>query len=286
MIKKIFALLSAIAFVSASYCQELPKSSPKSNVSQRVGLTDINVSYSRPSKKDREIFGALVPNDIVWRAGANEATLFRTSSDIIVGNEKLVKGTYSIFIVPSSADEWKVIFNSDTTLRGTGNLKEENNVITIPGAVSKTGSITETLEFRFLNVTMSNTDLALEWDSVRMTVSISADPTNQVKENIKLALKEAEKDEKWLVYRNAAAYARDTKMTDQGLEWIKQSIELNDTWYGEWVYAELLAQSNDMKTATKAGLQAIDLGKVEYKEKPFPYESRIENAINDWNAQK
>jgi hypothetical protein len=284
--KNLFALLFAIGIVTTSYCQELPKSSPKASVSQRIGLTDIYVSYSRPSKKDREIFGGLVPNDIVWRAGANEATLFRTSADIVVGNEKLAKGTYSIFIVPTSANEWKMIFNSDTTLRGTGNLKDENNVITIPGGVNKTGSVTETLEYRFLNVTMSTADLALEWDVLRMTVSISADPTDQVKENIKLALKEAEKDEKWLVYRNAAAHARDTEMTDQGLEWIKQSIELKDSWYGEWIYAELLAQSNDMKTATKAGMQAINLGKAEYKEKSFPYESRIENAINEWNAQK
>lgn len=283
--KKIFTVIFAITFTSASYCQELPKPSPKASVSQRVGLTDIYVSYSRPSKKGREIFGALVPNDIVWRAGANEATLFRTTSDIIVGNEKLPKGTYSLFIVPSSADEWKVIFNSDTTLRGTSDLKEENNVISISGAISKTGSVTETMEYRFLNVTMSTVDLVLEWDVLRLTVPISADPTDQVKENIKMALKEAEKDKKWLVYRNAAAYARDTKMTDQGLEWIKQSIELKDSWYGEWIYAELLAQSNDMKTATKAGMQAIDLGKAEYKEKPFPYETIIENAINEWNAQ-
>jgi len=284
--KNLLALLFAFGIVTKSYCQELPKPSPKASISQRVGLTDIYVSYSRPSKKGREIFGALVPNDILWRAGANEATLFRTTSDIIVGNEKLPKGTYSLFIIPSSADEWKLIFNSDTTLRGTSDLKEENNVTSISCAISKTESVTETMEYRFLNVTMSTADFILEWDVLRMTVPILADPTNQVKENIKLALKEAEKDEKWLVYRNAAAYARDTKMTDQGLEWIKQSIELKDSWYGEWIYAELLAQSNDMKTATKAGMQAIDLGKEEYKEKPFPYESRIENAINEWNAQK
>lgn len=284
--KSLITFLFTSTLVISAHCQELPKLSSKARISQRVGLTDLSISYSRPSKRNREIFGDLVPNDKVWRAGANEATLFRTSSDILIGNEKLAKGTYALFIVPTSADEWKVMFNSDTTLRGTANLNEENNIITISGTISKTSSVTETLEYRFLNVTMSTAELALDWDVLRMTVPISADPTKQVKENIKEALKEAEREDKWLIYRNAASYARDVEWTEDGLEWISKSIEMKDNWYSQWIYASLLAQSNDIKTATKAGIKAIELGKAEFKDKPFPYESRIENDINEWNGKR
>ncbi|BAO55530.1 DUF2911 domain-containing protein [Nonlabens marinus] len=88
------------------------------------------VIYSRPSKRDRTVFGELVPYEQVWRTGANEATEITFYKDVIIADETVAAGTYSIYTVPNE-DEWTFILNTDTTQWGT-NYNEENNVLKAP----------------------------------------------------------------------------------------------------------------------------------------------------------
>lgn len=75
------------------------------------GSLEMKVVYNRPYKKDRVIFGELVPYGEVWRTGANEATTFSTNKNIFVDGSELKKGTYTLWTIPEK-DSWKVIFNS------------------------------------------------------------------------------------------------------------------------------------------------------------------------------
>ena len=84
--------------------------SPKAFVMQTVGLKDISISYSRPGVKGRKIWGGLVPYDEVWRAGANEATKFVFTTDVLINGKKLPAGSYSFFVIPTKTD-WTLIFN-------------------------------------------------------------------------------------------------------------------------------------------------------------------------------
>ena len=112
-------LLAAALLASVSIqAQELPVPSPRSTVTQRVGLTDVTIDYSRPSAKERTIYGELVPYGKMWRTGANKNTTIELSSDAMVGGEKVSAGTYSIFTIPSE-DSWEVILNSKTDHYGT-----------------------------------------------------------------------------------------------------------------------------------------------------------------------
>jgi hypothetical protein len=88
------------------------------------------VIYSRPSKSDRTVFGELVPYAQVWRTGANEATEITFYKDVMIGDEKVGAGTYSIYTIPNE-DNWMFILNSDTTQWGT-NYNEEHNVLQVP----------------------------------------------------------------------------------------------------------------------------------------------------------
>ena len=104
--------LSAVAvvmFAFAANAQEKPAPSPASMTKQTVGLTEITVEYSRPSIKDRKIFGELVPYGDVWRAGANAATKITVSTDCTIGGADLKAGSYALLITPEK-EEWTLHF--------------------------------------------------------------------------------------------------------------------------------------------------------------------------------
>lgn len=86
--------------------------SPEQTATFSEGDLEIEITYSSPSKKNREVFGSLVPFGQVWRTGANDATLFYTSQDIKIGGKTLPKGEYTLFSIPGP-DSWEIIFNSE-----------------------------------------------------------------------------------------------------------------------------------------------------------------------------
>jgi len=85
--------------------------SPEDTVTYKDDAVKLEVVYSRPFKKDREIFGGLVPYNEVWRTGANEATTFSTDSKLIILDQELPAGDYTLWTIPNPK-EWNVIFNS------------------------------------------------------------------------------------------------------------------------------------------------------------------------------
>ncbi len=87
------------------------KHSPEETVSYVENGYDLSVTYSRPFKKEREIFGSLVPYGEVWRTGANEATVFTTGTDLVIAGQELPAGTYTLWTIPGPK-KWEVFFNS------------------------------------------------------------------------------------------------------------------------------------------------------------------------------
>jgi len=104
--------------------------SPKAGVFQTAGLTDINISYSRPGVKNRKIWGELVPYNKVWRAGADEATKFTFSTDVMVEGKKLAAGSYSFFAIPGQ-NEWTLIFNKIADQWGAFTYNEAEDALRI-----------------------------------------------------------------------------------------------------------------------------------------------------------
>ena len=87
---------------------EFPAPSPACTVKQKVGLTDVEIIYSRPSVRGRKIFGAMIPYGEVWRTGANAATRITFSTDVKLQGTALVAGAYELFTIPGK-DEWTII---------------------------------------------------------------------------------------------------------------------------------------------------------------------------------
>ncbi len=282
--RSIYTTLAA-AFISLSvFAQDFPKPSPSAKVEQRVGLTHISVTYSRPGVKGRTVWGDLVPYNQLWRAGANKATLFSTSADLQIEGKPLPKGDYSLFILPNEGGDWTFVWNKETELWGTGDYKEEEDALRIDAPVEDIEGLSERLEYRFVDVDMKSTHFAMDWAGKRIAVRIEADPTKQVMMNIETALKESKEEDLWRVYRNAASYANDNGMIKEGLEWIAKSVELKENWYSYWVYGELLAANGDNKKAAEMGKKAIKIGKA--ADENFGYEARIQEDVDKWSSMK
>ena len=105
---------------------EFPAPSQHSVVKQRVGLTDVEVDYSRPNKNDREIFGGLVPYGKLWRTGANAVTKIKFSNAVTLGGKEIPAGEYALFTIPTE-NEWTIILSKDAKVQSAADYKQEND---------------------------------------------------------------------------------------------------------------------------------------------------------------
>ncbi|MBL4888372.1 MAG: DUF2911 domain-containing protein [Flavobacteriaceae bacterium] len=276
-------LLLVVLTATNTLAQELPKPSPAATVEQRIGLTDFKVVYSRPSVKDRMIWGDLVPFDKVWRTGANANTLITFSDDVKISGQAIKAGTYSIFTIPVQGGDWTVMFNSITDGWGTGKYDKANDVITLSATPIK-GMFEESLRFSFEKLKRNRGSLVFAWDVVTIDIPIEVDVDKKAWENVDKAVAEATDDNKAGVYRNAAKHSASTKMRlDEGLKWINESIDAKESWHSYWVKADVQHAAGDNAGAIASAKKAIEVGEAgATDEKPFNYKDRLEKAITEF----
>lgn len=255
---------------------ELPRPSPAAKVSQRIGLTDVEVDYSSPGVKGRKIWGKLVPYDKLWRTGANSATKITFSEDVKVAGKDVPAGTYAIFTIPGRRT-WTVIINKNADQSGTRKYDQGLDQLRFT-MKPKVIPFRERLTFIFADYTDDAASLNIEWEKLRIQIPIQADTAAHASANIEKASKEA-----WRSLANAARYMLDEKKdTKKALRFIDQSLSLHDDWYNNWIKAALLAQAGDYKGAYPLAKKAKELGdKAEF----FFWKDRVERALNDWKSK-
>lgn len=155
--------------------KETKSFSPEEQVSFKQNDLTLTVLYNRPYKKGREIFGALVPFDQVWRTGANEATTFETNKDIKIEGKTLKAGKYSLWAIPG-ADKWKIIFNSEygqwgINSKGEANRNPENDVLTVDVTPIEQNQVFEQFTISF-NESGEDAEMVLAWDKTLVMVPI------------------------------------------------------------------------------------------------------------------
>src|ERR1700689_5353814 len=174
--KKNIAILALFAFVPAMACLAQmggAKPSPAASASCDLGGgKTIKTDYSSPRMKGRKIYGDLVPYGKVWRTGANEATTFVNSADVVVGGKTVPAGSYTIFTVPT-ADKWTLIINKKTGEWGIPYKYEKDELAKVDMKVSKLHSPVENLTIRKEKAGNGCT-MRIDWETTRATVDISA----------------------------------------------------------------------------------------------------------------
>ena len=166
-------LIAASGTFAAAHDAERPMLSQAAVTIQRIGLTDVTVTYHRPAVKSRPLWGKLVPYDEIWRAGANEATTITFSDDVRINGRKLPAGTYSFFVKPGR-DNWDLILNANAQQWGTFFLDKSKNVLTIQ-ATPRTIPHEEWLLYTFSDLDITSGKLELRWGELAVGFTIQVD---------------------------------------------------------------------------------------------------------------
>jgi hypothetical protein len=170
---KLTIILISFVFLNDVIAQEAltPRLSPLEMVTLKYESSYIKVTYGRPHKKGRNIFGDLVPYGKVWRTGANEATEITFTKDVLINKKRIAAGTYTIFTIPEK-NKWNVIFNSDLGQWGAYKYNPDKNVLEIDAAVSEMDIVYEpfTIEFQLQD---GKTNLLMMWDNIKASFTIN-----------------------------------------------------------------------------------------------------------------
>lgn len=148
--------------------EEEQRSSPLVKVEGQINGKEVSIQFGAPSVKNRELWGDLVPYNVVWRTGANEATYIDVSEEIMVEGKALSPGKYSIFTIPKENQPWTVIFNSDWDLEhGHFQYNEKNDVLRVNVQPVMGDDFEEVLSFA-----IGDPGLILKWEKMTLPISI------------------------------------------------------------------------------------------------------------------
>src|SRR3954471_3882863 len=274
------ALLFAANLPAADEKVEFPQASQHALLKQRVGLTDIEVDYSRPNKNGRVIFGTLVPYDKPWRTGANQPTKIKTSAPVKFGDKEVPAGEYALYTIPG-AIEWKLVLSKNLTAQTPADHKPEDEVARAAAKPSLlVGPPAETFTIGFEDLRANSATFYLEWDKTRVPVKLTTNDVEKVTQGIDAAVKSGKDQEAAFYYSAASFYLDQNKDLPQALKWVDQAIEKNPkAYFMQAKKAQILAKMGNKKEAIAAAEKSIEL----LKASPNPDESAIgtSNALID-----
>lgn len=236
---------------------ELPATSPLSTLKQRVGVTDIEVVYSRPSLRGRPALGGLLaPYGTIWRTGANNATRVTFSTAVKVQGGDLPAGTYELFSIPNK-DEWTVIFQKPAKQWGSYAYKEANDVLRVKAKPAVLAQSVESLTFTLDDLRDTSATLAIVWEKTRVPLKIEIDTVAILKPRIEVAMTGPDAKK---FYVPAAMYYLDNGLDlKKALEWMDAAIAANpDAFYFVYRKAKVLAAMGDKAGALAAAKASLE----------------------------
>jgi len=273
--KKIL-LLSAIfcySFISAQI--KSPQPSPTATITQKVGVSNISVEYSRPGAKEREIFGGLVSYGKMWRTGANKATKITFNENCVFGGAKVKKGSYSLFTIPGEK-QWTVVLNKNTELWGVGEYDEKNQVCSVVSKAIETKDFTESFTIDFGTFQSFSAIMSLKWANTKIDIKIeSLEAKKLEKQYLELLTKGPSASD---YYNGAKFFADNTSEYEMALEWINTAIDKRpDAFWMQFHKARILNKMGNKKESISVAEKVIFLAKE--KKDDYGYIKRSEDLI-------
>ncbi|RPH71782.1 MAG: DUF2911 domain-containing protein [Myxococcaceae bacterium] len=273
----------------------LPDPSPHASVSQRVGLTDITIDYHRPAVGKRKIWGALVPYNEPWRAGANENTTITFSTPVTVGGKQVPAGTYGLHMIPTPTT-WTVALSTVSIAWGsfTYDPKEDAARFTVTPTQAEHE---ESLQYRFENPTETSANVVLHWERLQVSFPITVDTKAITLASLKGQLRGLA-GFSWQPWNQAAAWCtRNDCGADQAMAWVDQSINTQRSFPNLTAKAKLLEKkdpaaasklrSEAMKLATETDVNALGyqlLGEKKYPEALEMFRKNAKDYPESWNV--
>lgn len=180
-----FALLVCVAQFTFAQDLKVPTLSPITEISQEVGLTQVKLSYSRPSTKGRKVFGGLVPFNEVWRSGANASTKLTFTEAVKIEGNALNAGTYALYTIPGEK-EWTVIIHTNTRHRSIAGdvYKPAEDAFRFKVTPTKTSNLVETFTIGFSDIGTNAAGVFVAWENTQIKFRIEFDVDAMVDKQI------------------------------------------------------------------------------------------------------
>jgi len=238
-----------------SFVLDLPRPSQRAQIAQRVGITDITISYHRPLMNNRKVWDALVPYGKVWRAGANENTTISFSDPVTIEGKPLDRGTYGLHMIPT-ADQWTIIFSKNFTSWGAFTYNESEDALRVNVKPQAT-EMHDALTYDFEQLKPDSAVVVLEWEKVAVPFKVGVDVHEVVQASLKKQLRNLSQYT-WMSWDDAANYLLAEKVAlDEALKYTDKSIETEDRYDNEMTKSQVLTALNRKDDAAVAEKKAL-----------------------------
>jgi hypothetical protein len=282
-------ILFSLCSARAAWGQlQSPLPSPNATIAQTIGVTKVEVVYSRPHvkgptrKEERVIWGKLVPYGEVWRTGANAITKFTVDTDITVEGQKLAAGSYGLFTIPGQT-EWTVIFNKQST-GAPNDYSAEKDALRVK-VKPDAADMQELFTIGFPQVTSSSAVMAMRWEKLSVSVNLAVDTNALFLSNAKDAVAKAKPDD-WRTPLTAARYLNENKYAPaDAAAFLDKSLSVKETFANLSTKAGVLAGEGKKKEAVAAAQKALALKDAEPKPAPDAV-ADLEKKLAEWKAAK
>ena len=295
-------LFSALDAAAQAPAVKLPRPSQKASVMQTVGVTDITITYSRPGVKGRKIWGdapaaaasgtatlddararakdaPIVPYGHVWRTGANEATTFTVTDEVMINGQRLAAGTYSLHTIPGK-DEWTIIFNSDAGQWGSFAYDEKKDVLRVKAKPMITSANQEWLNFNIPTTTANSAQVLIRWEKIAVPFTVEI-PNVEALMLTKVDAAIAANQTDWNIPLAVARQFSGDEKKDRAIAWADKSIKVKETYQNLAFKTQMLAAADRRDEALALADKAIALGKTDKADT-----SRFEKWLADYKAGK
>lgn len=280
--KKIM-LTAVFAFATLAMQAQVktPQASPSTKIEQVVGLTDVDIDYSRPSTKGRTVFGELVPYGKLWRTGANANTTITFSEDVTIDGKTLKKGKYALYTLPK-ADSWDVIFYADTDNWGLPENWDDAKVALRTTVKPETlNRKVETFTIGVNSVDNDSAFLELSWEKTIVAVKFEVPTQKTAMKSIEKTLAGPSSSD---FFSSANYFYQSNGDLNKALTWVNKAVEMEKEapfWY---LRLKSLIQA---KKGDKAG--AVETAKLSLaaaeKAKNMDYVKMNKDSIAEWSKK-
>lgn len=274
----LFFMLVAAFAVAVSAQVTIPRESNMQETSQMIGDTKISISYHRPNVKGRKIWGELVPYNEVWRTGANNATVFETPIDVMINGQKLAKGKYALFTLPTTGN-WTIIFNKNWNQWGAFTHEPKDDVLKVE-VTPRQSEFHETMAIEFEKVVGSTAEVNIRWENVAVPFTVDVGDFNArfVNDNRRRTMSER---------ITLANYVLSQKMTGSyadALSWVEEAERMNKSFGVLSLKARLLGEMGRKADAIAAGEAALAAGRSATPPASQNALTNLENQIKQWKG--
>lgn len=256
--------VSGLVFTTGLFAQtpkvDFPAPSPGSTLKQRVGLTDIEIVYSRPGVKNRTIYGGIVPYNEVWRTGANASTKISFSTPVKLNGTDIPAGKYALYTIPGGK-EWTIILSKDTRLNGAFGYNPTNDLVRFPATPVELAIPVETFTMDVNDIRDESATLNLIWGKTRVPVKIEVDLTGRVVAQIEAAMATPDKKQAGFYLQAATFYFNHGLDLNKALAWLDAGLAGQPRIAYELLNlkARILAKQGDKAGAIAAAKQSSEL---------------------------